>query len=759
MRRILWTLAASTAITASVSSTTAQERFGPQEPWGYREPATGRSNLSFPSGRTAGTVVRSETPISAGTTADPFGADARANGEARPFPPVQQALPPAGPLSDQRASDLFRRELSGTPGSAGQVLKREREEDGFRQVSGDSTGPARRVIYAEYERAPGQVDRVQPVAGEEQAPGYPAAAYPPPTGREILSGSSNSRLEFGRSLETRSSPTGGNPSRLLDPIPTAPGSRTMDLGRFPSGQAPTTRGGVTFQRSLPDNRGGGGAPVTRSPQAILPTAATTYRPSITPTPAAAAVPAGGIDPLGVLGQQVRSGPQSPTVSVEWVTRSGINVGQECDCDLVIKNTGIIPATNVELSAQFPASVRLVSVEPQPAEADSHLLWRFAELQPSQEQVVRIKLIPSERGTIQTQADIRFSGTAATSLTVAEPLLEVACEGPNRVLVGEPASQTVVIKNPGSGIATNVQIEAIIPDGLEHARGNRLVMDVGSLNPGETRNVRLALAAIKGGKQVVQIQGRADGDLVRNTQSEVFVVAPSLVAEIEGPGLRYLGRNATYVLRVRNDGEINVENVRVMHKIPEGFEVVESDKGAQFDRANRLVNWFVGRLAAGGSSEMKVTMRADQIGSFTHFVRATSEHGAISDAQFTTQVEGTPALVMDIRDLDDPVEVGAETAYEIVVKNKGSAPARGVSLACEIPAGVEVLRAQGPVDSIKQRDLVTFNPVVELAPGNSVTYRVHVRGTVTGHHRLRARLSSESMPEPLTIDEQTRFYGE
>jgi uncharacterized repeat protein (TIGR01451 family) len=414
---------------------------------------------------------------------------------------------------------------------------------------------------------------------------------------------------------------------------------------------------------------------------------------------------------------------------------------------------------VELTAHFPASVRLVSVEPQPAEADSHLLWRFAELQPSQEQTIRIKLIPSERGTIQTQADIRFSGTAATSLTVAEPLLEVACEGPNRVLIGEPASQTVVIKNPGSGIATNVQIEAIIPDGLEHARGHRLVMDVGSLNPGETRNVRLALAAIKGGKQVVQIQGRADGDLVRNTQSEVFVVAPSLIAEIEGPGLRYLGRNATYVLRVRNDGEINVENVRVMHKMPEGFEVVETDRGAQFDRANRLVNWFVGRLAAGGAAEIKVTVRADQIGSFTHFVRATSEHGAISDAQFTTQVEGTPALVMDIRDLDDPVEVGSETAYEIVVKNKGSAPARSVSLACEIPAGVEVLRAQGPVDSIKQRDLVTFNPVLELAPGNSVTYRVHVRGTVTGHHRFRARLASESMPEPLTIDEQTRFYGE
>ncbi|MFV0443894.1 MAG: hypothetical protein ACK5Q5_10015, partial [Planctomycetaceae bacterium] len=93
------------------------------------------------------------------------------------------------------------------------------------------------------------------------------------------------------------------------------------------------------------------------------------------------------------------------------------------------------------------------------------------------------------------------------------------------------------------------------------------------------------------------------------------------------------------------------------------------------------------------------------------------------------------------------------------KNDGSAAARGVSLVCEIPAGMDVLNAQGPVDSIKNRELVSFNPVLELAPGNSVTYRVHIRGNVAGHQRLRAKLSSEGNPEPLTEDEITRFYGE
>ena len=357
-----------------------------------------------------------------------------------------------------------------------------------------------------------------------------------------------------------------------------------------------------------------------------------------------------LDALGAVAQTVSSGPQAPTVSLEWVTHSGINVGQECKCSLVVKNTGIIAAREVEVHAQFPTSVRLASVEPQPAQSESFLAWTFAELQPGAEHVIQMTLIPSTPGKIDAQADVRFTGVAATSLTVSEPLLEVDLSGPGKVLIGEPASQTVTVRNPGSGIATNVQVEAIIPVGLEHARGERLVMDVGSLNPGESRSVRLALAAVKGGQQVVQVQARADGDLSRNTTSEVTVVAPSLVTEIEGPGLRYLGRPAVYTLKVRNDGEINVENVRVMHKMPDGFEVLETDRGAQFDRSNRLVNWFVGRLAAGQNAEMKVTVRPDAIGTFTHFVRATSEHGAISDAQFTTNVEGTASLAMEIKDL-------------------------------------------------------------------------------------------------------------
>lgn len=734
MRRFLWNLAAGTALGATVSWTMAEDPFAFPETPAQSQSAGRPSSLSFSSGRaTPGTATtgRAGDSPSTSTTAT-----------TQPFPGERTGLPRAGSLSDVRASDLFRREVARPTPSSGGVTG-DMLEDQFQRVAGVQADPNRNVVHAEYERLPGQRESVEQIRGTT-AREFPAAEAP----------SQPAAQQFEPLPQTSLTQGGYRPapvaSRLTQPIATTP---TQSFGGFTAQPAVQSSRGVTFTRSAPET------PTVQTP-VIQQTSATV--PAAAPsrvTPAAVNITTPATDASGALAQTVRSGPQAPTVSIEWVTRSGINVGQQCECNLVVKNTGIIAARQVELSATFPTSVRLVACEPQPIEVEGKLGWTFAELQPGQEQIVKITMIPSVPGKIDTQADVRFSGAARTSLTVAEPLIEVSVDGPQRVLIGEPASQTVTVKNPGSGIATNVQIEAVIPSGLEHARGERLIMDIGSLNPGENRSVRLALAAVKGGKQVVQVQARADGDLVRNITSEVYVVAPTLVAEIEGPTLRYLGRPAVYHLRVRNDGEINVENVRVMHKMPDGFEVLETDRGAQFDRPNRLVNWFVGRLAAGQTAEMKLTVRPDQLGNFTHFIRATSEHGAIADAQFSTSVEGTSSLAMEIRDLDDPVEVGVETAYEIVVKNEGSAAARSVSLVCEIPAGMDVINAQGPVDSIKQRDLVSFNPVQELAPGNSITYRVHIRGNVGGHHRLRARLSSDGNPEPITGDEVTRFYGE
>lgn len=445
------------------------------------------------------------------------------------------------------------------------------------------------------------------------------------------------------------------------------------------------------------------------------------------------------------------------VTAEWVKKSEIAIGQECLCELVVKNRTDLAVRDIEVEAYFPANVQLVGTTPSPVRAQSSLVWKFESLNPGEAQTIAIRMIPRERGNIATQAYVRFSNAASGSFNVAEPMLAVELAGPHEVMIGETASHTVTIRNPGTGTAANVKVEARIPQGLEHSRGSRLLLDLGALNPGESRPVRLALAAISGGRHVIEVKAHADGDIVQAAASEVMVVAPRLKADIQGPGLRYLGRRAVYTLSVLNDGSASTENVRVMHKIPEGFEYISSDKGATYSAANRMLSWYVGTLNTGETAQALVTLEAKAPGAATHFIRATSEHGVVADAQATTQVEGTPSLVVEITDLNDPVEIGIETGYEIRVKNEGSAEAEGVALTCEMPMGARFVSAAGAVDHVAQGQMIEFRPVGRIAPGETVKYQVLIRGEAAGNLRFRTHLTSASITDPLTSEEVTKFY--
>jgi uncharacterized repeat protein (TIGR01451 family) len=355
--------------------------------------------------------------------------------------------------------------------------------------------------------------------------------------------------------------------------------------------------------------------------------------------------------------------------------------------------------------------------------------------------------------------VRFTGAAAGVFRVEEPMLQIEVKGPEEVMAGDLASQTVIVSNPGTGATTNVVVEAHVPEGLEHPRGERLILEIGTLAPGESRMVRLPMAAVKGGKQSVSIEARADADLSQSLTRDINVVAPSLKVVVGGPALRYIGRSAGYLVTVTNDGTSATNNVRVMHQLPQGFKFVRADKGGTFDATQNSVGWFVGRLEAGESADLQVELDATEPGSFTHRVAALSEQGARSTADFQTQVDGTASLVLEIVDLDDPIEVGAETAYEVRVRNEGTAAAKNVGISCELASAVGLIGAKGPVEHIVESGVIVFKALDHLDAGKTALYRITVAGKAPGNHRFRARLVSDSNEEPLIFEELTKFYDD
>ena len=450
---------------------------------------------------------------------------------------------------------------------------------------------------------------------------------------------------------------------------------------------------------------------------------------------------------------------TPSVSVEWVKQGEITVGQECSCNLLVKNTGKISARAVVVDATFPSSVRLTQTNPEPAVFADHLEWSIPELAAGEERTIHISMIPSQRGDLATTAHVRFTGTAASVFKVAEPLLKVTTTAPNEVIIGDPLVQTVTLTNPGTGVAQHVKIQIATPEGLEATRGKNAAIEIGSLNPGESRTMRLSLTAIAGGKQTLSVEATADSGLSESAEATVNVIAPSLSLAMEGPSLRYAGRDARYTLSITNEGQAATNNIRVTHRIPKGFKFVKADKGGTFDADTSSVNWFIGHLEPQQSAQVKLNLQAIELGQFDHQAFVTAEHGVTAKSVATTKVEGSASLVMEIQDLDDPVEIGQETAYEVRISNTGSKAAVNVGLTFELPNGVELVKVEAVTQHLAKSGLILFNDLPQLAPGKTALFRIHVRGTTEGNQRVRARLTSESIEQELISEELTKFYAE
>lgn len=446
------------------------------------------------------------------------------------------------------------------------------------------------------------------------------------------------------------------------------------------------------------------------------------------------------------------GPQSPGVTVQWVRRGDFNVGQECDVDLIVQNTSKAIIRSVTTEAVIPATVEvLASIPPAEQGADSPT-WTFGEMKPGETRTVSMKMIPRERGGVRLDALVRLTGYSSSEFSVQEPMLAVEVSGPETVEVGEQVGFVVRVNNPGTGLASNVIIQAAVPDGLEHRSGRILSIEIGTLNPGESRQAKLSLSAVKGGDCKLAVRAIADGALTDETVAALMIAEPQLNIAITGPQQQMTGRTTDFKMTVSNAGNVQSANVRARYRIPEGLEFVSADRGGKYIKADHSIEWFVGTLQPDETSNFQLTLRAMQTGEITHQAGVISEHGQVTLCDYATTVEGMAALNLEIVASDKTLTKGEKVTWAVRIRNTGTQPAVNVGMSCELPSGIELLNAAGPTQHIAENGIMVFRSLPVIQPSEEVVYTIETNCARTGTHRLRMRVASESIAEPL-IGEQ------
>lgn len=449
------------------------------------------------------------------------------------------------------------------------------------------------------------------------------------------------------------------------------------------------------------------------------------------------------------------GNQAPGISLEWISRGEFNIGRETALELQVRNTGKSAVSGVIAQVSAPPDCDFSEITPRPRNVDGQMSWEMGELKPGEQRSITFRFTPNTPGDARMTAAVQITSSSAYTFSILEPKLELALEGPANAEVGQAAGYLMRVSNPGTGTAENVVIRAKIPEGLEHRSGNILQIEIGTLNPGESRQAKLNLSTVLGGVFDLDVRAEADGGLIHTASAEITVSEPKLLAEIRGPAQETTGRTSDYRLQISNSGNIPSVNVRAHYRVPDGFEFVSANRGGRFSKADSSIEWFVGTLQPDETSEFQLTLKALRTGAATHQAGAISELGQVTTCEHSTSVEGTAELALHVDGSAGRLKPGTECIRKIRITNSGTQAAKGVGISCELPAGLELLEVSGPSEYIAENGVLVFRSLPEIASGSDAVYAIRLKCLRAGDHRLRLRIASSSLSEPLIGEETVR----
>ena len=468
-----------------------------------------------------------------------------------------------------------------------------------------------------------------------------------------------------------------------------------------------------------------------------------------------------VDPQTLLdspGERRLEGVQTPAVVIHKRAPEIVKVGRAAPFVIEVQNVGSVDALDVRVHDRVPAGMTMADATPPPVTRGDVLLWELGTLTAGETRTITTQMIPRAEGELGSVARVSFEAAASVRTTATRPELKVVQRAPERVMIGGQVEIELEVSNPGTGVAAGVTLQENVPDGFEHPRGRELDNFLGDLQPGEIRRQMLRMRAVAPGMVRNVIRLIDEDGLSTEDAVEVQVVAPEIRLALAGPQRRFLERPAVYNLDVANTGTAEATNVQIAVQLDRGVTFVSTENQGYYDQASHSVRYNLPVLPAGESGSVPLTLLPVAQGDHVLTARADADLQMSAETEHRVSVEAFAELDFAIRNPGGPVEVGAQTSFEIEVTNSGSADDGNVQIQLQLPPGLELIDAEGDSQT-DGRGLVAFAPITSLSPGQSVTRRATVRGTAAGTHLARAVVVSRGLTTPVTKEESTLVYAD
>lgn len=460
------------------------------------------------------------------------------------------------------------------------------------------------------------------------------------------------------------------------------------------------------------------------------------------------------------GNRHLDGSQNPIMLIQKRMAGECQVGKRTTVVITVRNAGNSTAQDVEVIDSVPGGAvfaeSIPAVTPTP---EGVLVWQLGEMAPGDERTINLQIVPERQGELGSTAVVRFAAQASVRTLATLPKLELTQSCAPEVLIGSAHAIDVVVKNVGTGVARGVRLEADLPANLRHESGDAsLEASFGELAPNESKHIRLDAIAVEPGQGVCAIRALTEDGVQQTQKAELRVLAPALEASIAGPSKRYLDRQATFEIMIKNTGTASATNCEFVVHLPAGLNFNTANKAGTYDPKQHAVFWSVPEFPAGHAEPVELTVLPVEVGTQAMTFQGTADLGVKTEARGALSVEEQGELAFRIEQDADPIEVTASTTYTIEVTNVGRAD-HNVQLSLQLPAGSRALKIDAPVKYSIVGDQLVFEPIPEMGSRAAQRFRVEVGNLPVGTQIVRAQLKSQNRPTAVIKEEATDVYDD
>ncbi|HEU5115084.1 MAG TPA: hypothetical protein VFT74_00255, partial [Isosphaeraceae bacterium] len=291
---------------------------------------------------------------------------------------------------------------------------------------------------------------------------------------------------------------------------------------------------------------------------------------------------------------------------------------------------------------------------------------------------------------------------------------------------------------------------------------------GDLQPGETKEYTVRVNATDTGEFGSRAVARGGNDLEAHSRKPTTrIVASEISVNLEGPRAQYLNQPMTYRAHVKNTGDGPAPDASLRIDVDDMCRIVSvsktDPKGVTPAESGNTLSWNLGDLEPGGERTVSFTVTTRGTQDLKHEAVATSACAAGGDRAemgtdretIATNIITLPALVLEMVDETDPVKVGDQEQYRIVVRNQGTGADKDVHLKLSVPDQFEFVNATGTTDVKADGQTLDFGTIDRLDPKAKASWDVRLKAKKAGDVKTKVELSSDYLHDPVPELEPTR----